>query len=56
VDQRWVDSGKAFEREAGCRLKADEKHDAMNAFHNAAKSYKKTDPAGELAGAHALRS
>jgi len=46
VESRWTDSGKAFEREAACRLKADEKHDGMNAFHNAAKSYKKSDTAG----------
>lgn len=47
VDGRWTESGKAFEREADCRLQAGEKNDAMNAFHNAAKSYKKNDPAGE---------
>lgn len=47
IESRWTDSGKAFEREAACRLKADEKNDAMNAFHNAGKSYKKSDPQGE---------
>lgn len=50
IESRWTESGKAFEREAACRLKANEKNDAMNAFHNAGKSYKKTDPHGELLG------
>jgi len=35
-------------READCRLKGGENNDAMNAYHNAAKSYKKSDPEGEL--------
>ena len=34
-------------REAACRQHANEMNDAMNAFHNAAKSYKKSDPEGE---------
>lgn len=34
------------QREADCRLKAGEQNDAMNAYHNAAKSYKKSDPEG----------
>jgi hypothetical protein len=34
-------------REAACRQQANEMNDAMNAFHNAAKSYKKSDPEGE---------
>jgi len=33
-------------REAACRQHANEMNDAMNAFHNAAKSYKKSDPEG----------
>jgi hypothetical protein len=33
-------------REAACRLSANEQNEAMNAFHNAAKSYKKSDPEG----------
>lgn len=33
-------------REAACRQHANETNDAMNAFHNAAKSYKKSDPEG----------
>ncbi|TXT04348.1 hypothetical protein VHUM_04115 [Vanrija humicola] len=52
VDGRWTESGKAFEREAECRLQASEKNDAMNAFHNAAKSYKKTDPAAAVNALH----
>lgn len=38
----------APDREADCRIKAGESNDAMNAYHNAAKSYKKSDPEGEL--------
>jgi len=34
-------------REAACRQQANELNDAMNAFHNAAKSYKKSDPEGQ---------
>jgi hypothetical protein len=34
-------------REAACRQQANEMNDAMNAFHNAAKSYKKSNPEGE---------
>jgi len=34
-------------REAACRQHANEMNDAMNAFHNAAKSYKKSDPEGK---------
>ncbi|BEI84264.1 hypothetical protein CcaverHIS002_0408680 [Cutaneotrichosporon cavernicola] len=52
VDGAWAQSGKAFEKEAGCRLKADEKNDAMNAFHNAAKSLKKVDPAAAVNALH----
>lgn len=52
VDGRWTESGKAFEREADCRLKADEKNDAMNAFYNASKSYKKTDPMAAVNALH----
>lgn len=33
-------------REAACRLRLNENNDAMNAFHNAAKSYKKSNPEG----------
>lgn len=36
-----------FFREAACRQQANEMNDAMNAFHNAAKSYKKSNPEGE---------
>jgi len=35
-------------REAACRTHGNESNDAMNAFHNAAKSYKKTNPEGQL--------
>ena len=35
--------------EAACRQHANEMNDAMNAFHNAAKSYKKSEPEGQLA-------
>lgn len=35
-------------REAACRQHGNEQNDAMNAFHNAAKSYKKTNPEGKL--------
>jgi len=35
-------------REAACRTHGNEHNDAMNAFHNAAKSYKKTNPEGKL--------
>lgn len=34
-------------READCRIKGGENNDAMNAYHNAAKSYKKSDPEGQ---------
>ncbi|WRT70080.1 uncharacterized protein IL334_007074 [Kwoniella shivajii] len=44
VEKKWRESGQAFEREAACRQQANEANDAMNAFHNAAKSYKKSDP------------
>jgi alpha-soluble NSF attachment protein len=62
VEQRWNESGQAFERyasfkrqgghrlterEAACRQHGNEQNDAMNAFHNAAKSYKKTNPEGQ---------
>ena len=64
VEKRWSESGAAFERSAGrfsradrkltdfreaaCRQHANELNDAMNAFHNAAKSYKKSEPEGQL--------
>lgn len=35
-------------REAACRQHGNEQNDAMNAFHNAAKSFKKTSPEGKL--------
>lgn len=35
-------------READCRIKGGENNDAMNAYHNAAKSYKKSDPEGQF--------
>ncbi|RXK41486.1 alpha-soluble NSF attachment protein [Tremella mesenterica] len=44
VEGRWSDSGAAFEREAACRNKAGESNDEINAWHNAAKSYKKSNP------------
>jgi hypothetical protein len=37
-----------LDREAACRTHGNEQNDAMNAFHNAAKSYKKTNPEGQL--------
>jgi alpha-soluble NSF attachment protein len=39
---------KLMYREAACRTHGNEQNDAMNAFHNAAKSYKKTNPEGQL--------
>ena len=39
---------KLTSREAACRTHGNEQNDAMNAFHNAAKSYKKTNPEGQL--------
>ena len=37
-----------IKREAACRQHGNEQNDAMNAFHNAAKSFKKTSPEGKL--------
>lgn len=39
--------GRLIYREAACRQHANELNDATNAFHNAAKSYKKSDPEGK---------
>ncbi|ORY22376.1 soluble NSF attachment protein [Naematelia encephala] len=52
IEKEWEKSGKAFEREAACRLKAGENNDAMNAFHNAAKSYKKSNPEAAVSALH----
>ncbi|KAK1922187.1 soluble NSF attachment protein [Papiliotrema laurentii] len=52
VEKRWTESGQAFEREAACRQHANETNDAMNAFHNAAKSYKKSDPEAAVTALH----
>ncbi|CAD6584013.1 MAG: vesicular-fusion protein S17 [Tremellales sp. Tagirdzhanova-0007] len=52
VEKRWTQSGQAFEREAACRQHANENNDAMNAFHNAAKSYKKSDPEAAVSSLH----
>ena len=42
-----LDRTDLLPREAACRQHANENNDAMNAFHNAAKSYKKSDPEGQ---------
>ncbi|KAK4689229.1 alpha-soluble NSF attachment protein, partial [Tremellales sp. Uapishka_1] len=52
VEKRWSNSGAAFEREAACRQHANENNDAMNAFHNAARSYKKSDPEAAVSALH----
>ncbi|WVQ74367.1 hypothetical protein IAR50_003967 [Cryptococcus sp. DSM 104548] len=52
IDNRWQESGQAYEREAACRLKLNENNDAMNAFHNAAKSYKKSNPEAAVSALH----
>ncbi|KAL7424481.1 vesicular-fusion protein S17 [Cryptotrichosporon argae] len=52
IDQRWTDSGRAFEREAACRIQAKENNDAMNAYHNAAKSFKKSNPEAAVSALH----
>lgn len=52
VEKQWTQSGQAFEREAACRQHANENNDAMNAFHNAAKSYKKSDPEAAVSALH----
>ncbi|EIW71907.1 hypothetical protein TREMEDRAFT_66620 [Tremella mesenterica DSM 1558] len=52
VEGRWSDSGAAFEREAACRNKAGESNDEINAWHNAAKSYKKSNPEAAVTALH----
>lgn len=51
-----IDCAFAKQREADCRLKAGEQNDAMNAYHNAAKSYKKSDPEGVSLPSNAYHS
>jgi len=52
IEKRWAESGKAFEKEAACRLQGNETNDAMNAFHNAAKSFKKSQPEAAVSALH----
>lgn len=44
--KRRCDKSDSIIREAACRQHANENNDGMNAWHNAAKSYKKSDPEG----------
>jgi len=52
VDKKWRESGMAFEKEADCRIKSGEPNDAINAYHNAAKSFKKSDPEAAVSSLH----
>lgn len=52
VEKRWSDAGQAFEREAACRQHANEPNDAINAFKNAANSYKKVHPEAAVSALH----
>ncbi|GAA99208.1 uncharacterized protein L969DRAFT_72967 [Mixia osmundae IAM 14324] len=45
LEKRWKESGDAFCKAAEMSIKADERDDAANDFWNAAKSYKKAQPA-----------
>lgn len=43
LERSFVDAGDAFAKEAECREKCGEPHDAANAWWNAAKAYKQAD-------------
>ena len=47
IEKQFKTAGDAFAREAECRENCNETNDAANAWWNAAKAYKKDDPAGE---------
>ncbi|WVN89279.1 uncharacterized protein L203_104500 [Cryptococcus depauperatus CBS 7841] len=52
IENKWQESGLAYEREATCRLQAKESNDAMNAYWNAAKSFKKCNPEAAVTALH----
>lgn len=45
IEKLFKEAGDAHAREAECREKSSEENEAANAWWNAAKAYKRTDPA-----------
>ncbi|CDZ96527.1 Protein required for fusion of vesicles in vesicular transport, alpha-SNAP [Phaffia rhodozyma] len=51
LEKNWDSSGRAFDKEGECRLKANEKDDAIAAFWNASKSFKQSTSVSSVSDA-----